>query len=107
MEPIPAQARNRMEIIELPGYTVEAKLHIADKYLIPKQTAENGIKAGEQIEFTDEGLREIIHSFTREAGVRNLEREIATITRKQARRIAEGKMEKMVVTPEVDRKSVV
>jgi len=71
--------------------------------LIPKQTAENGIKAGEQIEFTDEGLREIIHSFTREAGVRNLEREIATITRKQARRIAEGKMEKMVVTPEVVR----
>jgi len=58
---------------------------------------------GEQIDFTDEGLREIIHSFTREAGVRNLEREIATITRKQARRIAEDKTEKMVVTPEVVR----
>src|SRR5216684_750851 len=103
MDPIPEPLRDRMEIIELPGYTGEEKLHIAHKYLIPKQTAENGIKSGEQIEFTDEGLREIIHSFTREAGVRNLEREIATITRKQARRIAEGKMEKMVVTPEVVR----
>jgi ATP-dependent Lon protease len=103
MDPIPEPLRDRMEIIELPGYTGEEKLHIAHKYLIPKQTAENGIKAGEQIEFTDDGLREIIHSFTREAGVRNLEREIATITRKQARRIAEGKMEKMVVTPEVVR----
>ena len=103
MDPIPEPLRDRMEIIELPGYTGEEKLHIAHKYLIPKQTAENGIKAGEQIESTDEGLREIIHSFTREAGVRNLEREIATITRKQARRIAEGRMEKMVVTPEVVR----
>jgi ATP-dependent Lon protease len=103
MDPIPEPLRDRMEIIELPGYTGEEKLHIAHKYLIPKQTAENGIKAGEQIDFTDEGLREIIHSFTREAGVRNLEREIATITRKQARRIAEGQTEKMVVTPEVVR----
>jgi ATP-dependent Lon protease len=103
MDPIPEPLRDRMEIIELPGYTGEEKLHIAHKYLIPKQTAENGIKAGEQIEFTDGGLQEIIHSFTREAGVRNLEREIATITRKQARRIAEGKMEKMVVTPEIVR----
>jgi ATP-dependent Lon protease len=103
MDPIPEPLRDRMEIIELPGYTGEEKLHIAHKYLIPKQTAENGIKSGEQIDFTDEGLREIIHSFTREAGVRNLEREIATITRKQARRIAEGQTEKMVVTPEVVR----
>jgi len=103
MDPIPEPLRDRMEIIELPGYTGEEKLHIAHKYLIPKQTAENGIKAGEQIEFTDDGLREIIHSFTREAGVRNLEREIATITRKQARRIAEGKTEKMLVTPEIVR----
>jgi ATP-dependent Lon protease len=103
MDPIPEPLRDRMEIIELPGYTGEEKLHIAHKYLIPKQTAENGIKSGEQIDFTDEGLREIIHSFTREAGVRNLEREIATITRKQARRIAEGQTEKMVVTPEIVR----
>jgi ATP-dependent Lon protease len=103
MDPIPEPLRDRMEIIELPGYTGEEKLHIAHKYLIPKQATEHGLKVGEQIEFTDEGLREIIHSFTREAGVRNLEREIATITRKQARRIAENKTEKMVVTPEIVR----
>ena len=103
IDPIPEPLRDRMELIELPGYTGEEKLHIAHKYLIPKQGAEHGIKVGEQLEFTDEGLREIIHSFTREAGVRNLEREIATITRKQARRIAEGKTEKMIVTPEVVR----
>src|SRR6184192_4334681 len=103
MDPIPEPLRDRMEIIELPGYTGEEKIHIANRYLIPKQATEHGIKLGEQIEFTEEGLKEIIHSFTREAGVRNLEREIATITRKQARRMAEGKMEKMVVTPEVVR----
>jgi len=103
MDPIPEPLRDRMEIIELPGYTGEEKLHIAYKYLIPKQAMEHGLKIGEQIQFTDEGLKEIIHSFTREAGVRNLEREIATITRKQARRIAEGKTETMVVTPEVVR----
>src|SRR6266436_3654263 len=92
-----------MEVLELPGYTGEEKLHIAHKYLIPKQAAEHGLKVGEQLEFKDEALGEIIHSYTREAGVRNLEREIATITRKQARRLAEGKTEKMVVTPETVR----
>jgi ATP-dependent Lon protease len=103
MDPIPEPLRDRMEIIELPGYTGEEKLHIAHRYLIPKQASEHGLKVDEQIHFTDEGLQEIIHSYTREAGVRNLEREIATITRKQARKIAEGKTEKMVVTPEVVR----
>jgi ATP-dependent Lon protease len=103
MDPIPEPLRDRMEIIELPGYTGEEKIHIAHKYLIPKQAAEHGLKVGEHIEFTDDALREIIHSFTREAGVRNLEREIATITRKQARRIAEGNTEKMVVTPQIVR----
>ncbi len=103
MDPIPEPLRDRMEIIELPGYTGEEKLHIAHKYLIPKQATEHGIKIGEQLEFTDAGLQEIIHSFTREAGVRNLEREIGTLTRKQARRIAEGKTEKMIVTPEIVR----
>jgi len=103
MDPIPEPLRDRMEIIELPGYTGEEKIHISHKYLIPKQTSEHGLKVGEQIEFTDAALQEIIHSFTREAGVRNLEREIATITRKQARKIAEGQTEKMVVTPEVVR----
>src|SRR5258705_4183539 len=103
MDPIPEPLRDRMEIIELPGYTGEEKIHIANKYLIPKQAAEHGIKLGEQIEFSEEGLQEIIHSFTREAGVRNLEREIGTITRKQARRLAEGNTEKMIVTPEIVR----
>jgi ATP-dependent Lon protease len=103
MDPIPEPLRDRMEIIELAGYTGEEKVHIAHKYLIPKQALEHGLKVGEQIEFSDEALREIIHSFTREAGVRNLEREIATITRKQARKIAEGSLEKMEVTPEIVR----
>jgi ATP-dependent Lon protease len=103
MDPIPEPLRDRMEIIELAGYTGEEKVHIAHKYLIPKQAQEHGLKVGEQIEFSDEALREIINSFTREAGVRNLEREIATITRKQARKIAEGHTEKMVVTPEIVR----
>ncbi len=103
MDPIPEPLRDRMEIIELPGYTGEEKIHIARKYLIPKQASEHGVKEGEQLEFTEAGLQEIIHSYTREAGVRNLEREIATLVRKQARRLAEGKSEKMVVTPEVVR----
>jgi ATP-dependent Lon protease len=103
MDPIPEPLRDRMEIIELPGYTGEEKIHIARRYLIPKQAAEHGVKEGEQLEFTEAGLQEIIHSYTREAGVRNLEREIATLVRKQARRLAEGKTEKMVVTPEIVR----
>jgi ATP-dependent Lon protease len=103
IDPIPEPLRDRMEIIELAGYTEEEKVHIARRYLIPKQAAEHGIKVGEQIEFTEEGLRELITSFTREAGVRNLEREIATLVRKQARRMAEGKTEKHEVTPEVVR----
>src|SRR5256884_8549906 len=103
MDPIPEPLRDRMEIIELPGYTGEQKLHIAHNYLIPKQVTEHGLKVAENIQFTHASLQEIIHSFTREAGVRNLEREIGTITRKQARRIAEGKTEKMIVTPEIVR----
>ncbi len=101
LDPIPEPLRDRMEIIELAGYTEVEKVHIANKYLVPKQATEHGLKVGENIEFTDEGLREVIHAYTREAGVRNLEREIATITRKQARRMAEGKTEKLIVTPEV------
>ncbi|MCL4524043.1 MAG: endopeptidase La, partial [Acidobacteria bacterium] len=103
IDPIPEPLRDRMELIELPGYTEEEKIFIAKKYLIPKQAREHGLKEEEQITFTDEGLREIIHSYTREAGVRNLEREIATLCRKQARRMAEGKTEKLEVTAEVIR----
>ncbi|MGB6431894.1 MAG: endopeptidase La [Candidatus Acidiferrales bacterium] len=106
MDPIPEPLRDRMEIIELPGYTEVEKVHIAQKYLVPKQTAEHGLKLGEQVTFTDDGLREIIHSYTREAGVRNLEREIATLVRKQARRIAEDQLGALTVTPEVVRKTL-
>jgi ATP-dependent Lon protease len=87
IDPIPEPLRDRMELIELPGYTELEKVHIAHKYLVPKQAAEHGLKVGEQLEFTDDGLREIIHSYTREAGVRNLEREIATLTRKVEERV--------------------
>jgi ATP-dependent Lon protease len=106
MDPIPEALRDRMEILELPGYTEEEKIHIAKRFLIPRQTKEHGIKLGEQIEFTDEALHDLIHHYTREAGVRNLEREIATLVRKQARRIAEGKLEKLSVTPEVIREAL-
>jgi ATP-dependent Lon protease len=101
MDPIPEALRDRMEVLELAGYTEEEKIHIAKRFLIPRQTKEHGLVLGEQIEFTEEALHDLIHHYTREAGVRNLEREIATLVRKQARRIAEGKTDKLVVTPEV------
>jgi ATP-dependent Lon protease len=103
LDPIPEPLRDRMEILELPGYTEEEKVHIAKRFLIPRQTKEHGITLTEQIEFTDESLHDLIHHYTREAGVRNLEREIATLVRKQARRMAEGKTEKLVVTLDVIR----
>src|SRR5438309_11355779 len=89
-----------MEIIELQGYTEDEKVHIAFRYLIPRQTQENGI-AAEQIEFPEESVRFISRHYTREAGVRNLERNLGTVCRKQARRIAEGNTDKLLVTPEV------
>jgi len=97
LDPIPDPLRDRMEIIELPGYTEDEKVHIAQRYLVPRQIEENGLKA-EQIEFAEESIRHIIRHYTREAGVRNLERNIGTICRKQARRIAEGKPDKLVVS---------
>ena len=100
LDPIAEPLRDRMEIIELQGYTEEEKVHIAFQYLIPRQIEENGVTA-EQIEFPEETIRFIVRHYTREAGVRNLERTIGTICRKQARRIAEGKTDKMVVTPEL------
>ena len=103
IDPIPEPLRDRMEILELPGYTEEEKVHIAKRFLIPRQTKEHGITLGEQIEFTDESLHDLIHHYTREAGVRNLEREIATLVRKQARRLAEGQTDKLIVTPDVIR----
>ncbi|HET9837433.1 MAG TPA: endopeptidase La [Candidatus Angelobacter sp.] len=99
LDTIPEPLRDRMEIIELQGYTEDDKTHIAERYLIPKQIDENGLKK-EQVEMPEEAVRFISRHYTREAGVRNLERNIGTICRKQARRIAEGKDEKLVVTPE-------
>jgi ATP-dependent Lon protease len=103
LDPVAEPLRDRMEIIELQGYTEEEKVHIAFQYLVPRQIDENGITA-DQIEFPEEAVRHIIRHYTREAGVRNLERNIGTICRKQARRIAEGKIEKLVITPEVIQK---
>jgi ATP-dependent Lon protease len=100
LDPIAEPLRDRMEIIELQGYSEEEKVHIAFRYLIPRQIEENGI-TGEQIEFPEEGVRYTIRHYTREAGVRNLERTIGTICRKQARRLAEGKTDKLIVTKDV------
>src|ERR1044071_1909755 len=100
LDPIAEPLRDRMEIIELQGYTEEEKVHIAFQYLIPRQIEENGVTA-EQIEFPEEGVAYVIRHYTREAGVPNLERNIGTICRKQARRLAEGKTDKLVVTKEV------
>jgi ATP-dependent Lon protease len=100
LDTIPEPLRDRMEIIELQGYTEDDKVHIAERYLIPKQIEENGLNK-EQIEIPEEAVRFVSRHYTREAGVRNLERNIGTICRKQARRIAEGKDEKLLVTPEV------
>ena len=101
LDPVPDALRDRMEVIALQGYTEQEKVIIAFRYLIPRQTTENGLDAGDNIHFSDESVRFLIRRYTREAGVRNLEREIGTVCRKQARRIAEGKPEKMEVTPEV------
>ena len=81
-----------MEVIQLAGYTADEKLHIAKRYLVPRQLAENGLK-GAGVRFADAALRAIIDEYTREAGVRNLEREIGTVCRKIAREIAEAKRE--------------
>ena len=91
MDPVPAALRDRMEVIELPGYTAEEKLQIARQFLVPRQLEQNGVKG--QLELPDETLLALITSYTREAGVRNLEREIGALARKQARRIAEGEVE--------------
>src|SRR2546423_12030091 len=99
LDTIPEPLRDRMEIIELQGYTEDDKAHIAERYLVPKQIEENGLTK-EQIEFPEDSVRFISRHYTREAGVRNLERNIGTMCRKQARRIAEGKPDKLVVTRE-------
>jgi len=99
LDTVPPALLDRMEVLELQGYSEEEKVEIAIRHLIPKQTEEHGIKTPEQIEYTKEALAHIIRHYTREAGVRNLEREIATVCRKQARRMAEGQPEKLLVSP--------
>ena len=99
LDTVPGPLRDRMEILELPGYIEEEKLAIAKGYLVPRQIAENGLKSGD-IDFTDDAIREIIRSYTREAGVRQLERELAAVCRSVATRIADGFNETITVKPE-------
>jgi len=92
LDPIPPALHDRMEVIEFPGYIEEEKLAIARQFLIPRQLAENGLEAPERrLNFSEKALRAMIRDYTYEAGVRNLEREIANVCRKVARRVAEGK----------------
>lgn len=97
LDTIPAPLRDRMEIIEFPGYTEEEKFHIASGYLLPKQLEAHGLEK-KKIEITDSAKQTIISKYTREAGVRNLEREFATVCRKIAREIAENKIKGAEVT---------
>jgi ATP-dependent Lon protease len=96
---MPQPLMDRMEIIRLEGYTEDEKVQIAKRHLIPKQIEAHGLKAAELI-FTDEALRKMIQHYTREAGVRTLERELAKVARKSLRQILEKKVEKVELTPE-------
>ena len=100
LDTIPSALRDRMEIIELPGYTEEEKIQIAKKYLVPRGREEQRPEAGTD-RISEDALSIIVRHYTRETGVRNLERQITSICRKHARRILEGKDPKAVVTPEV------
>src|SRR3954463_15040761 len=96
IDPIPAALRDRMEIIQLPGYTQTEKIEIGKRFLIPKQMTNHGLKPN-HIDITDEAMTELVQAYTHEAGVRNLEREIANVMRKVARSVAEGRKRKTVV----------
>ena len=95
-DPVPAPLRDRMEVIELPGYTEHEKLEIAKRYLLPRQVRENGIPP-EILTVTDDAILELASSYTRESGVRNLERELGAICRSMARRVARGETEPVTV----------
>jgi ATP-dependent Lon protease len=102
LDTVPAPLRDRMEVIHLAGYTEEEKIAIAKEHLVPKQAREHGLRAGTDLTFAEEALRVLIRGYTREAGLRNLEREIATVCRKIARRRGEeGNADSVAVTPEV------
>jgi ATP-dependent Lon protease len=98
MDPIPAPLRDRMEIIQLPGYTQQEKIEIGKRFLVPKQMENHGLTT-KRIEFTDEAMVQLVQAYTHEAGVRNLEREIANVMRKVARSVAEGRKRKTVIDP--------
>src|SRR5271154_3396874 len=100
LDPIPEPLLDRMEIIHLQGYSEEEKVHIAFRYLIPRQIEGNGIPP-ELIEFPESAVRHIVRHYTREAGVRKLEQVLGTVCRKQARRVVEGKTEKLIVTRDI------
>jgi len=99
LEAVPPPLRDRMEVIEFPGYTEEEKLQIARRFLVPKQRKENGV-TGKQITFTAAGLRHVINHYTYEAGVRNLERQIAALCRKTAKRFASGENPSVKADPQ-------
>ncbi len=100
LDTVPPPLIDRMEIIPLQGYSEEEKVHIAARYLVPRQIKANGITT-EQIEFPEAAVRHIVRHYTREAGVRKLEQVIGTVCRKEARRVVEGKMEKLIVDKDV------
>jgi len=100
LDTVPAPLLDRMELIPLQGYSEEEKLHIANRYLIPRQIKENGITP-DHIEFPEDAVRWVVRHYTREAGVRKLEQVLGTVCRKQARRVVEGKTEKLTVTRDV------
>lgn len=102
LDTIPGPLRDRMEIIQLSGYTEKEKIQIAQQYLVPRQLRENGLR-GEEVTFTDEAILKIIRDFTREAGVRSLEREVGACCRKVVTRIAAGELEHVVVDPDTVR----
>jgi ATP-dependent Lon protease len=97
-DPIPAPLRDRMEIITLPGYTEEEKVEIAKKFVIPRQITEHGLTK-KLIAFKDESIKKMISEYTREAGLRNIEREVASVCRKVARKVASGRKEPSIITP--------
>ncbi|MGA2217020.1 MAG: endopeptidase La [Terracidiphilus sp.] len=100
LDTVPPPLLDRMELIPLQGYSEEEKLHIANRYLIPRQIKENGITT-EQIEFPEDSVRYVVRHYTREAGVRKLEQVLGTVCRKEARRVVEGNTEKLKVTRDV------
>jgi ATP-dependent Lon protease len=102
LETVPPALRDRMEVIHLEGYTEYEKIHIAQRYLVPRQLKASGLREGE-ITFTEEALSKIVQDYTREAGVRNLERQIGAISRKGAVRIAAGEVTQLTITPEIVR----